>query len=73
MRNKIILSVEKGISFLYISTDYVFDGASPPYHEDAIPNPLNAYGRTKLLGEEATLSVSSGNYDLLLPKGKHLN
>lgn len=38
----------------------MFDGTSPPYHEDASPNPLNAYGKTKLLGEEATLGVSSG-------------
>lgn len=37
---------------IYISTDYVFDGTSPPYTPDAQPNPLNFYGRSKLEGEE---------------------
>lgn len=43
-----------GIKFIHISTDYVFDGESPvPYAEGAFPRPLNAYGRSKLDGEEA--------------------
>lgn len=36
-----------------ISTDYVFDGSKPPYSVDSEPNPLNAYGTSKLLGERA--------------------
>jgi len=36
-----------------ISTDYVFDGNSPPYKVSDPPNPLNAYGTSKLLGERA--------------------
>jgi dTDP-4-dehydrorhamnose reductase len=37
-----------------VSTDYVFDGQqSRPYDTDAHPNPLSAYGRTKLDGELA--------------------
>lgn len=40
-----------GAFFLYISTDYVFDGRNPPYGEDDTPNPLNLYGRSKLEGE----------------------
>jgi S-adenosylmethionine synthetase len=42
-------------SFLiYISTDYVFDGTSPPYGPDHTPNPLNTYGQLKYQGELAT-------------------
>lgn len=42
--------------FIYISTDYVFDGTTPPYNIDTTPHPLNKYGETKLIGEQKTLS-----------------
>lgn len=48
---------ELGIPLLHISTDYVFDGtAAGPLTEAATPAPINAYGRTKLLGEQAIQS-----------------
>ncbi len=50
-----------GAGLLYVSTDYVFDGEKgSPYTEDDAPAPLNAYGRSKLLGEQATRTVTSG-------------
>jgi dTDP-4-dehydrorhamnose reductase len=43
-----------GARVVHYSTDYIFDGnARDPIPEDAAPNPVNAYGRTKLAGEEA--------------------
>jgi dTDP-4-dehydrorhamnose reductase len=43
-----------GATFVHYSTDYVFDGCKPsPYIESDVPNPLSAYGRTKLAGERA--------------------
>lgn len=42
-----------GNRLIHISTDYVFDGlASAPYRVGAAVNPLNAYGRSKALGEQ---------------------
>jgi dTDP-4-dehydrorhamnose reductase len=41
-----------GGMIVHYSTDYVFDGsARSPYKETDTPNPINAYGRTKLEGE----------------------
>jgi dTDP-4-dehydrorhamnose reductase len=45
---------ELGVPLVYYSTDYVFDGRKgEPYVESDAPNPLSAYGRTKLYGEGA--------------------
>ena len=42
-----------GAKLLHYSTDYVFDGtATTPYRTDHPRNPVNAYGRSKALGEE---------------------
>ena len=43
---------------LYISTDYVFDGIKEGFYEvDDKPNPINVYGKTKLLGEQAVQRI----------------
>lgn len=37
--------------FIYISTDFVFDGVNPPYVEKSVPNPISVYGASKYAGE----------------------
>ncbi|MEX0865167.1 MAG: dTDP-4-dehydrorhamnose reductase [Acidimicrobiia bacterium] len=50
---------EHGAALVTFSTDYVFDGTKDtPYVESDLPNPLSAYGRTKLEGERRALGVN---------------
>lgn len=45
---------------IHYSTDYVFNGrATRPYSEDDAPDPVNAYGQTKLAGEQAVARVGA--------------
>ncbi len=49
----------KGARLIHISTDYVFDGdKQEPYSEEDAPNPISAYGESKLEGERRVLEVS---------------
>ena len=55
---------ELGVPVIHISTDYVFDvTGTSPYTEEAATKPINAYGRTKLAGEDA---VRGANPDHLI-------
>jgi dTDP-4-dehydrorhamnose reductase len=47
-----------GIRMVHVSTDAVFDGVTGCYVEDDAPNPLSAYGRTKLAGERAVAEIN---------------
>jgi dTDP-4-dehydrorhamnose reductase len=52
VRHLAAVAANRGARLVHVSTDYVFDGAAAaPYPEEALPNPLNAYGRSKLAGE----------------------
>jgi len=54
-----------GAKVAYISTDYVFDGIKgKPYVEGDVARPLNAYGITKLAGENFTAAIAP-NYFVL--------
>jgi len=47
------------VPVIHFSTDYVFDGRKgAPYSEADVPNPLSAYGRSKLLGERRVAAAN---------------
>jgi len=52
-------SLKYNAYFLYLSTDYVFDGERGLYKEEDIPNPVNYYGLTKLIAENIVRSALS--------------
>ena len=50
------IAADRGLAFLYLSTDYAFDGGFPdgrprPYREDDDPRPQSVYARSKVYGE----------------------
>ncbi|KAL0960085.1 hypothetical protein HGRIS_011730 [Hohenbuehelia grisea] len=59
------LSQTLKFKLVYISTDYVFDGTSPPYTPSAQTNPLQLYGRTKHDGEIAVLGTAGADVIVL--------
>ena len=64
-QNLALAARQTGSALVYISTDYIFDGASQvDYDEVAHPNPLNQYGRSKLAGEQLSLYLCPRTYAL---------
>ncbi len=68
-------TAERGIRFIHLSTDQVFDGGTAPYTEESPTNPINPYGHAKAQAEElirslnpqATIVRTSLLYDLRTP------
>jgi len=46
--------------FVFVSTDFVFNGDTGMYKEEDAPRPVNYYGRTKLEAEEAVKEYENG-------------
>ncbi len=45
------------ITFVHISTDYVFDGTKKSHTEDETFNPINVYGQTKAEGDKIVATI----------------
>lgn len=62
VKNLGLIAKKHNIKLIHLSTDYVFDGNSGiPYTEADATNPQNAYGTTKLLGENTLLEINPKN------------
>jgi dTDP-4-dehydrorhamnose reductase len=70
-------AAQLGVPLIHYSTDYVFDGSAGQPCTEAEPTaPLNAYGRTKLAGEEAIRDIGPAHLILRTswvygPRGKN--
>ncbi len=73
------IALELDALLVHYVSDYIFDGDNKKgYNEDALPMPISKYGITKLLGEQAILSLADKGLKYYLirssklfgPKGK---
>lgn len=66
VKNLLLSSWEVNSVLIHFSTDYVFDGnKKEPYNIANIPNPINKYGISKLLGEKFILQLGYPRYYLI--------
>lgn len=63
VKNLALVCRDLDIDLCHISTDYVFDGTKEgPYTPDDPPNPINAYGQSKLAGEKYIREITKKFY-----------
>ncbi len=53
---------EAGATFVFLSSEYVFDGEHGPYAEEPPRSPINEYGRQKAEVEEPLPGITGGDY-----------
>jgi dTDP-4-dehydrorhamnose reductase len=55
VENLVNASRQNGVHLVHVSTDFIFDGTEELLDENAIPNPVNYYGESKLAAERVLL------------------
>ncbi|PSR56407.1 NAD(P)-dependent oxidoreductase [Adhaeribacter arboris] len=61
----LVKATEKNkIHLIHLSTDFIFDGLSGPYDEEAVANPISYYGQSKLAAEEL-VKQSAGRWAIV--------
>lgn len=78
VKNVVDSAKQNKASFVFFSTDYIFDGKSGPYKEDDQPNPLSVYAKVKFEMEnyikqnlEKYLIIRTANVFGWEPQGKN--
>ena len=62
--NTLKIAEKVNSKYVYIGSDYVFDGKKGPYTEIDLVHPLNVYGRHKLEAESLVLNADERNLSL---------
>ena len=55
VKNVVAGCEQEDAHLVHLSTDFIFDGTEGPLLEDALPNPVNFYGETKLISEKVIM------------------
>ncbi len=53
-----------GSHFIFLSTDFIFDGKNGPYREEDAPAPLSVYGHSKLEGERLVMNAGLAKWSI---------
>ena len=61
------ICADRGIQFIFTSTDLVFDGCNGPYKEEDSVNPISHYAEHKIMAEEGIKDKSEGSLICRLP------
>lgn len=56
-----------GARMVHVSTDFIYSGLHPMYSEQARPDPVNYYGKSKLAAENAVRTTGSDRWAILRP------
>jgi dTDP-4-dehydrorhamnose reductase/beta-phosphoglucomutase-like phosphatase (HAD superfamily) len=64
--NLSIICKKHNIFLIHLSTDYVYDGLTPPFSPESFTNPLQNYGISKLIAEQRVLSVFNDKSKFLI-------